>query len=134
VAGSATVNINGQIRRSISTQQGALIYTQQDNSTVLVRGKNSDLATSQTYDRAKFEILNSGSQFNMSGNSTLTIDRSGNPSGVFLDVFLQPTISSITGGTINIGTSSTPASQTFFMNSLVPLWNLVINGSVNHLK
>lgn len=129
IAGSATLNITGQIRRSVNVQSGSLVYNQSGNSTVLVRGMNSDAASSLTYDRAKFEILNTGSQFNMSGNSLLIIDRRGLVSGLFGDVFINPASFSITGGTIQIGTSSTLAAQTFLTSSTAPLWNLTVNGT-----
>ena len=66
-AGSLTVN--GAIRRNPSDYAGVLSYTQTGSSTVTING-NSALATN-----AKLEVLNSGSQFNMSGTSTLTIVR-----------------------------------------------------------
>lgn len=129
VSGTATVNVNGQIRRSVNVQSGSLVYSQSGASTVLVRGLNSDAASSLTYDRAKFEILNAGSQFNMSGSSQLIIDRRGTVSGLFGDIYLEPGSFSVTGGTIQIGTSTTLAAQNFVTSSTCPLWNLTVNGT-----
>lgn len=131
VSGNAIVNINGQVRRSTVVQSGSLHYTQTGNSQVLVRGKNTDAPTSLTYDRAKFEILNSGSEFHMSGNSLLTISRSGTVSGVYYDIYLDPSVSTVTGGEIRIGNGSTPASQNFFMASNIQFWNLTIDGTTS---
>ena len=129
IAGSGTLNVNGEIRRSLVVQSGSLKYTQSGTSTVLVRGKNPDVIGSLSLDRAKFEILNAGSEFNMSGSSTLTIDRSGVVSGVFYDIYLDPSAYNITGGEIRIGTSSTAAGQNFLSDIQVPLWNLSIDGT-----
>jgi hypothetical protein len=97
ISGTGVLNVNGQIRRSLVVQFGSLKYSQSGNSTVLVRGKNPNAALSLSHDRGKFEILNAGSEFNMSGNSILTIDRNGSPSGVYYDIFIEPATFNITG-------------------------------------
>ena len=131
VSGSGVLNVNGQIRRSTSVLLGSLSYTQTGNSTVLVRGKNAEGASSFNLNRAKFEILNLGSQFTMADNSLLIIDRNGLSSGIFGDLFLNPASSSVTGGEIRIGTANTPpGSATFNINSLVSFWNLTVDGTV----
>jgi hypothetical protein len=131
VLGSGIMNINGQVRRNVNVQLGSLKYTQADNAQVLVRGRNSDPGTSLTYDRAKFEILNPGSEFNMSGNSLLTIDRRGTASLLFGDIFLEPASFNITGGEIRVGTSSTLAGQNFITSSTASPWNFSIDGTTN---
>jgi len=132
VSGNGSLSVNGQIRRSLFVLLGALKYTQSDNSTVLVRGKNPDNASSISYDRAKFEILNQGSEFNMSGNSLLIIDRVGQNSNIILgEFYLNPTISNVTGGEIRFGTANT-ATSIFNMTSYVPLWNVTVDGMVNN--
>jgi hypothetical protein len=127
VGGNGTLNVNGQIRRSTSVLLGSLVYTQQNNSTVLVRGKNA--SNDVNLIRAKFEIFNPGSSFTMKDNSLLIIDRTGLASGVYGDLYLDPTTSSITGGEIRFGTGSTPAAQTFFADISIPLWNLTVDGT-----
>lgn len=132
ISGNGILNINGQFRRPVSSQQGSVIYTQSGNSQVLVRGRNSDPGTSLTYDKAKFEITNAGSVFNMSGNSLLTISRNGLASGIYYDIYLHPETNSITGGEVRIGNSGTAAAQNFFLSATVPFWNLSVDGSVNN--
>lgn len=130
--GNSQLNVNGQIRRSVSVLLGTLKYTQKDNSVTLVRGKNPGASPNFNHNRAKFEIANSGSQFNMSDNSLLIIDRNGLASGIYGDFLLEPTTSSITGGEIRFGTSLTPATagQNFFtITSNVPLWNVTVDGT-----
>ena len=100
-------------------------YTQSGTSTVTIRGKSG----TAKLDRAKLEILNSGSQFNMSGNSTLIIDRVGAASGLFKDLFLDPSSYSVTGGEIKFGTSATTAAMNFVADIQVPLNNLTIDGT-----
>lgn len=129
VAGSGSLNVNGQIRRSVNVLLGGLNYTQSGNSTVLVRGRNPN-AASFNLNRAKFEILNTGSSFNMSGNSLLIIDRNGAASNVFGDIYIQPATSNITGGEIRVGTGSTASNMLFDINSTVPLWDLTVDGTI----
>lgn len=117
--GTGILNVNGQIRRSSAIVTGILSYKQSGSSTVLIRGRNH-LAT-----RAKLEIANSGSIFNMSGTSTLNIQSGGGTT--FFDLYLYPASSTITGGTIQIGNTSTAALQTFKLSTTVPLYNLTLN-------
>jgi fibronectin-binding autotransporter adhesin len=119
VQGTGILNVNGQIRRSSAIVTGILSYKQSGSSVVLIRGRNF-LAT-----RAKIEIANSGSIFNMSGNSLLTIQSGGGTT--FFDLYLYPSSSSVTGGTIQLGNTSTQAAQTFKLSTMVPLYNLTLN-------
>jgi fibronectin-binding autotransporter adhesin len=119
VQGTGTLNVNGQIRRSSAIVTGILSYKQSGSSTVLIRGRNA-LST-----RAKLEVANTGSIFNMSGTSFLNI-QSGN--GVtFFDLYLFPGSSTITGGTIQMGNANTAAAQTFKISTTVALYNLTLN-------
>ncbi len=132
--GNSQLNVNGQIRRSVSVLLGSLKYTQKDNSVTLVRGKNPGASSNFNHNRAKFEITGTGSQFNMSNNSLLIIDRNGLASGIYGDLLLEPTASSITGGEIRFGTSLTPSTtgQNFFtITSNVPLWDVTIDGTTS---
>jgi hypothetical protein len=131
VSGTGTLNVNGQIRRSTSVLLGSLSYTQTGNSTVLVRGKNAEGASSFNLNRAKFEVLNTGSQFTMANNALLIIDRNGVSSGIYGDLYLNPSSSSVTGGEVRFGTANTlPSSSTFAVNSLVPFWDFTVDGTV----
>ncbi|MDQ2657501.1 MAG: hypothetical protein M3Y60_08790, partial [Bacteroidota bacterium] len=117
-----TLNVHGQVRRSFASSQGALIYNQSGSSTVSVA-----LSGALTTTRGVFEILNSGSSFAMSGG-VLRINRSSG-SAAIADLYLQPSSSSVTGGTIEVGSVAT--SQTIDINSIIPLYNVSIRGTSN---
>jgi len=129
VRNNGVLNVNGQIRRSCFSLQGGLRYYQSDNSTVLVRGKNSDAAGSFNFDRAKFEVLNENSIFGMSGNSLLIIDKTGLASTMFGDIYISPSSFNITGGEVRIGTAISPASAAFNMTANSPFWNFTVDGT-----
>lgn len=115
--------VTGQIRRPASSTNGVLGYTQSGGS-VFVYGNNNNVA------KAKLEVLNSGSSFNMTGG-TLTIVQGGGT--IFGDLYLRPSSGSVTGGTIIF--SQTPSSgpvinavQSYQLESTIPLYNLAITG------
>ncbi|MCX6256689.1 MAG: T9SS type A sorting domain-containing protein [Bacteroidia bacterium] len=119
-----TLFVNGQIRRSTDDGMGSLIYKQSGNSAVTINGRNSQSS------RAKLEILNLGSEFDMSGTSTLTIVRGAGVT--FYDLYISPTNSTVTGGTIifgNASTENTNQANIFTIGTLVPLNNLTIDGT-----
>ena len=113
--------VNGQIRRNIVNTLGSLIYNQ-SGGTVTINGQN------QNATRAKFEITNSSSSFTMSGGSLVILRAGGTTYG---DIYINPEISNVTGGTIQVGNSSSPAGQVFALNSAIPLWNLTVDGTTN---
>lgn len=121
VKGNGTLFVNGQIRRNASVTSGSLIYKQADNSTVIINGSNA-IPT-----RAKLEVLNFGSIFNMSGTSTLRLIRGGGTS--FGDLFLQAATNSVTGGTVLCQQGGIGSPQTFSIDALVPIYNLTVNGN-----
>lgn len=121
VKGNGTLFVNGQIRRNASVLNGALIYKQADNSSVIINGSNA-IPT-----RAKLEIINFGSVFNMSGTSTLRLIRGGGTS--FGDLFLQAASNTVTGGTILCQQGGIGSAQTFSIDALVPIFNLTVNGN-----
>ncbi|MFN8256849.1 MAG: T9SS type A sorting domain-containing protein [Bacteroidales bacterium] len=113
--------VNGQIRRASSTTNGILKYTQSGGN-VTIYGNNA-LAT-----KAKLEVLNSGSAFNMSGG-TLSIVRGGGTT--FGDVYLRPESSTVTGGTIvfsPVATTTIDAAQNYLLDASVPLFNVTVTG------
>ncbi|MEX1190046.1 MAG: T9SS type A sorting domain-containing protein [Bacteroidia bacterium] len=132
VRNNSMLNINGQVRRSIFSLQGGLTYIQSGNSTVLVRGRNSEGASSFNLDRAKFEILNPNSRFEMSDNALLILDRSGNASNIFGDIYLDPASFSLTGGKVVIGTGNTASNMTFGLIANSPFYNLTIDGTTTN--
>ncbi len=132
VRNNGVLNINGQFRRSTFSVQGSVQYSQSGNSTVLVRGKNPETASSFNLDRAKFEILNQGSSFSMTENALLILDRSGLPSNFFGDIYLTPSSFSMTGGEVVIGTANTPSNSSFNLYSLSPFYNIRIDGQTTN--
>lgn len=129
-SGSAAIEIqggrlvvNGQIRRNASSNSGVLSYVQTGGD-VVINGQAA-LAT-----RAKLEVLNTGSVFNMSGG-TLTIVRGGGTT--FGDLYLRPATSYVTGGEIiftqvpSIG-PVVNANQNYSLESNVPLNHLTVAG------
>ncbi len=116
--------VNGQIRRVTTINTGSLSYTQSNEaSTVTIAGRNASNV------RSMFEILNNGSKFNMSGGRLIISGSFNNPS--YTDLYFVPDSSTVTGGTIVLGTSETPSSTTFNIVSSVPLYNVEIDASVN---
>lgn len=117
--------VNGQIRRSTASTNGALSYTQ-TNGSVAINGNSSagGLATALT--RAKLEVLNTGSQFNMSGG-TITLARGSG--STFGDLYIRPSTSTVTGGTILFTNTAPNSVQTYMMDATVPLYNLTVTGA-----
>ncbi len=114
--------VNGQIRRNPSNAAGILSYSQSTGNVILY-GRN---CVAPFNNDAKLEVLNTGSQFNMSGGA-LTIVR-GN-GGAFGDLYLRPQTGSVTGGTITLAPGAAVGSnQNYKVESSIPLNNLVITG------
>ena len=112
--------VNGQIRRNPSTSAGILKYSQSGGA-VIVNGRNA------ITEKAKLEILNAGSEFNMSGG-TLTIVRGGG-GGTFGDLYLRPGSSTVTGGEIIFNPGAT--AQSFIFDANVPVWDLTISANAD---
>lgn len=116
--------VNGQIRRVTTINTGSLSYSQSnESSTVTIAGRNAVNV------RSMFEILNTGSKFNMSGGRLIMSGSFDNPS--YTDLYLVPDSSSVTGGTIVFGSSETPAGTAFNAVSSVPLYNLETDAATN---
>lgn len=128
--GSSEIEINGgdlyvagQIRRNTASTVGVLKYTQTAGD-LIVYGNNAAAS------RAKLEVLNAGSSFDMSGG-TITIVRGGGTT--YGDLYLRPSSGSITGGDIIFsqtptGGTTIDAVQAFSMESSMALNNLTITG------
>jgi hypothetical protein len=115
--------VNGQVRRSMINGLGSLIYKQSGSGVVTINGRKSQTT------RAKLEVLNTGSTFNMSGG-TLNIVRGG--SITYNDLYLRPEKSTVTGGTIVFGNANTESASNFnsyTLDSQVPLYNLTVDGT-----
>lgn len=117
--------VNGQIRRNVINGLGSLRYFQSGSSSVVINGRNVYLY------RSKLEVLNDNSVFNMSGG-TITIVRGTGTT--YNDLYLRPDSSSVTGGTIVFGSSSTESTSqlnSFTLNTAIPLFNLTVDGTTN---
>ena len=122
IVNGGTLYVNGQVRRVTTINTGSLNYTQSNSASVVtVAGRNPNNA------RAVFEILNSGSKFNMSGG-TLNIAGSFNNADYF-DFYLVPDSSTVTGGSIIFGSSVTPVNTVFNMATSAELNNLIIDAT-----
>lgn len=123
---SGALTVGSQIRRSTTSVTGVLKYTQ-SNGTVIVGSR-----TAPTTSRGVFEVLNTGSQFNLTGGS-FTIVQGVNSTSV-PSLWLEPASYNLTGSTITIGNASTPSgvnSENIGILSSIPLNNLTIAGSNN---
>ncbi len=118
--------VNGQIRRNVSSTVGVLSYNQTAGN-VVINGNNQNSL------RAKLEVCNVASSFNMS-NGTLTIVRGGGTT--YGDLYLRPASGSVTGGTITFtqvptGLPAIPladADQAYTLESNIALNHLTITG------
>jgi hypothetical protein len=113
------LTVNGQIRRNPATTSGILSYAQSGGS-VTIYGRNANTTN------AKLEVLNSGSEFDMSGG-TLTIVRGGGGNS-YGDLFLRPESSDVTGGEIVFENQSSGGEQSYLLDATVPLNNLTVTG------
>lgn len=116
-----TLRVNGQIRRNPSMAGGILKYTQSDGS-VTIAGQNA------SPDNAKFEVCNTGSEFNMSGG-TLTLIRGGG-GATYGDLYLRPHSTTVTGGEIILQPVNNidPDDEIFIIDASCDLYNFTIDG------
>ncbi|MFP4091196.1 MAG: hypothetical protein ACLFT3_12890, partial [Cyclobacteriaceae bacterium] len=119
---AGTVDVGSHIRRSTSNTSGVLRYRQTDGTV------NIGTQAAPLENRALFEVLNAGSEFTLTGGDFNILRQNGsNPSIATLQ--LDPDTYDLTGSTINIGGTATPASQTITINSTIPLNNLSVNAN-----
>jgi len=86
---------------------------------------NGSTSTTQ----APFQISNAGSSFNMSGGTILIVREGGNGAQDLGFVNTGSSSGSVTGGTLQLGTTGTPASQTISINSTFTVPNLVVSSA-----
>jgi hypothetical protein len=117
-----TLNVNGHIRRETTSTSGSLIY-EQSAGTV-----NLGVASASTTARGLFEVLNSGSRFTMSSGTIVFVrSQTGASDATTAALLIQADSLNVTGGTLQIGNASTPASQTFRINATNVLNNITIS-------
>ncbi len=114
--------VNGQIRRPTTSTNGSLNYNQTAGA-VTINGNSSPAGLTVAQTRAKLAIVNTGSEFDMSGG-TLTIARGGGT--IFGDLYLRPASSTVTGGTIIFTNTAPNALQNYTLDSNTPLYNLTV--------
>lgn len=117
IAGSGQLEVNSQIRRSTANLAGSLRY-RQTGGTVNIYGRDPNQG------RAKLEVVNTGSEFALSGG-TLSIYRGGGTT--FGDLYLHPTTGNVTGGEVII-TQGNYGNQTVNIDVATPLTNLTLAG------
>ena len=117
-----TLIVGSEIRRSTTISIGYLIYTQTGGNVTIGRWLRPNGTV-----RGMLEILNSNSSFTMS-NGTITIIRIPAGTSTFPDLYLQPSVSNVSGGTIYFGSTvyDPGANRTLLMNSTAVLFNLEI--------
>lgn len=117
---SGSLNVGGQIRRSLTSDAGILKYKQAGGSVVV--GQNAATANS----RGVFEILNAGSSFTMTAGDLYIARAQVSPE--IAAFYFNPTTYSIGGGAnINIGHSTTPAGQTIGIYAGKPFPSIRVN-------
>jgi hypothetical protein len=122
IADLGKLEVNTEIRRSTNTLAGSLKY-HQTGGQVIVYGRDP------VYSRAKLEVLNTGSEFVMTGG-TLTIVRGSG--STFGDLYLVPSSSSVTGGEIIFSQGTINGNTSYLLNSSVALPNLTITGNTTN--
>ncbi len=113
-----TLNIAGRLSpKTAGTSTHTVTYNQSGGTvTVVISGSISTLL-------AGFDVSISGSSFTMSGG-TIVLQK---PTSFTSDYLVVASTNSITGGTIQVGNSSTQLGQTMRISSTVPLFNLTVN-------
>ncbi|WP_109830714.1 T9SS type A sorting domain-containing protein [Reichenbachiella versicolor] len=122
---SGTLEVGGQVRRSLTSTDGILVYRQ--------TGGDVDIAVDGTSDntRAAFEVLNSGSELTLTGG-TFNIVR-GVTGDTNESLELDPTTYDLTGSTISIfeNLGADYGSNYFNIKSTIPLNNLTIDNTID---
>ncbi len=122
---SGTLNVGGQVRRSLTSSNGVLKYRQ--------TGGDVDIATdgAGSNTRGAFEVLNSGSEFTLTGG-TFNIER-GVTGDTNTSLELSPTTFDLTGSTITIyeNLGANYGANFFNVASSIALNNLTIANTID---
>ncbi|MFZ1978203.1 MAG: hypothetical protein WAV76_09625, partial [Bacteroidota bacterium] len=122
ISGGA-LNVYSQIRRQPVVTSGALNYMQ-TGGTVTIGAKNPNTA------RAAFEVVNTGSDFVMSGGTIIIANHISAAPPYDLD--LESDGSSVSGGTMQFGLAGvTPNPTLFYFQSSDSLGNLILESTTN---
>ncbi|MFO7938373.1 MAG: hypothetical protein R6U66_01335 [Bacteroidales bacterium] len=122
---SGSLIVGSQIRRGLTSSEGILKYTQ-TGGTVIV---GNDAAPEN--DRGVFEVLNTNSNFRLTGGDLYIARAQTSPGTAAL--YLNPETSNVdAAATIFIGHTNTPANQIIGVYSTIDLPNLTIENSSNN--
>jgi hypothetical protein len=113
-----TLDVNGQIRRSIANVAGSLNYRQSGTSLVRIRGRNA------TTTRGMLEITNDGSYFEFKGDAVIQIFRGG--SITYADFYVRPTSFLVEGGTILFKPTGVGSNQNYLLDVTTDLFNITV--------
>ncbi len=114
--------VNGQIRRDPLNAGGVLIYTQSGGA-VQINGNASNSTN------AKFEVLNTGSNFTMSGGTITIVRGNGStttPASPFGDLYIRPATGTISGGTVVFDHTGVNSPENYFLETNIPLNNITV--------
>lgn len=114
------LNVNGQIRRSLSSTAGALFYKQSGTSIVNVYGRN------HRGSRGKIEVVNANAYFEMTGSPQLNVFRGG--AVTFADLYVRPDSSFVDGGIVRLKPTGVGSTQNYRFDVTYSFWNLEIEG------
>lgn len=115
VAGAGQLIVGSQVRRLTTSTNGSLRYIQKGGTVTLAS------QSAPTANRGVLEVLNDGSEFHME-DGTLIIARQ-QTAATMAALYLVPSISDVTGGTVRLGMDGV-ASTNLQINSSIPLWNV----------
>lgn len=116
------LNVFSQIRRGTITSTGSLNYTQ-TGGTVTIGCKNPNTS------RAALEVLNDG-VFTMSGGKLIIANHI--TAAVPYDLYLDPSVENVTGGTIQFGLSAAvTTSNIFYFQSSCSIGNITLESTSN---
>jgi len=119
---SGNLIVGSQIRRGLTSSEGILNYSQSGGTVVV--GNNA----APENDRGVLEVLNTNSNFSLTGGDLYIARAQDNPGVAAL--YLKPATSSVAAAAnIFIGHANTPANQTVGIYSNVDLSNLTIDNS-----
>jgi hypothetical protein len=116
------LNVAGRVTSNATNGQGSFTLAS-GTITVGISGNN---ATNNALSAPFF--IASNTSFTQSGG-TIVIQSANTADGNAREYDVNSTTSSVTGGTLQIGNGSTAGSSTFQIESVPPVWNIVVNGT-----
>ncbi|MBM4457732.1 MAG: hypothetical protein FJ011_08215 [Chloroflexi bacterium] len=115
-----TVSIAGRLARDTNSNSNTTTYNQSGGTITVV----TSASTATT--RAGFDIGASGSSFTMSGGNIVIQNATSNTDANGGDYFVAASTTNVTGGTLQVGNSSTLSGQTIRIKSSAPVYNLTV--------